>query len=516
MMKKILSTCVVVFSLGLGIGVGVHFGAIGSATLGNTPIRVDHSPLVADDLSAAFREVSRDVSNSVVGIQATVKRQVARTGQDLFRQGGPNQNLPPEFHRFFNDDAFGGLFESPGGLNPEWYAPREYTQRGTGTGVIVAESGIVVTNNHVVRGAEEIQVTLKDGRVFTAELVGADEKTDIALLRIEADDLQAATLADSDLTEVGQWVLAIGSPFQLEQTVTAGIVSAKSRGDVGITDYEDFIQTDAAINPGNSGGPLVDLKGRVIGINTAIASKTGASMGVGFAIPSNMVRSVVESILENGEVSRGQLGAMISNLTPELATTFNYHSTQGVLINDVLPKSAAAKAGLKPGDIVTHYNGHEMTKQHQLRSSVARSKPGSENTLTVFRDGEIVQVKVRLGKLDEDSVAGAVPKAGASVDGGDIDNPLGIAIAPLSDETIQRFDLADRFERGVVIIDVQGNSPAARLGLRAGDIIVAIGDMKIVSPRDFDNVVKDVDLAQGIRLQVVRDGFNQFLFLRSR
>ena len=420
--------------------------------------------------------------------------------------------MPPEFRQFFDGDPFGNLFERPRGGQPQ-----EFVQRGSGTGVIVSDTGVVVTNNHVVRGADQIQVTLNDGRSVEAKLIGADAKTDIAVLRIEADVLQAATFGDSDMTEVGEWVLAIGSPFELDQTVTAGIISAKSRGGVGITDYENFLQTDAAINPGNSGGPLVDLRGRVIGINTAIASKNGASMGVGFAIPSNMVRSVVESILETGEVNRGQLGALISDLTPELAETFGYHSTKGVLVNDVLPKSAAEKAGLRAGDIVTHFNGRQMLRQHQLRSSIASSRPGTENSLTVFRGGDLKQVKVRLGKLDEDEKVAENPlQQEPTVEEDGPGAELGISVASITPQLAERYNLSSRIKAGVVITAVKAGSAAARFGLRPGDVLVQVGEVEVANTADFERALKSVSLDRGIRLQMVRDGFRQFLFFQSR
>lgn len=512
-MKKILPTCLLIFCLGLGIGAGVQLGALGDATFGDVAIRVDDSRLEPDSLSNAFRKVSRRVAETVVSIESVSKASTPVRGG--------SRGLPPEFRDFFENSPFGGqdpfgdLFPAPRG-NGNQPQTEEYVRRGTGTGFIVSSSGVIVTNNHVVRQANEIRVTLSDGRTMNAELVGADAKTDVAVLRVDADDLPAATFGDSDLTEVGEWVLAIGGPFGLDQTVTAGIISATSRGRVGLTEYEDFIQTDAAINPGNSGGPLVDLKGRVIGMNTAIASASGASMGVGFAIPSNMVRSVVESILETGEVSRGQLGAMISDLTPELAESFGFDTTQGVLINDVLPGTAADKAGLKAGDIVTHLDGRPMTRQHQLRSSIARSRPGTEATLTVFRNGKTREFTVRLGKLDESKQVASRANNSQTPEAPDFDEDLGVSVAPWSEQLAEEYGLSERFQDGLVVTAVKPGSPAAGLGIRAGDIIVQIGSTSVKTAKDLKKAMSDVDLAEGFRLQMVRNGVRQFLFYQSR
>ncbi|NIP86722.1 MAG: trypsin-like serine protease, partial [Planctomycetales bacterium] len=302
---------------------------------------------VANDLSTAFRYTAKALRPSVVSI-SSVKKVEPQAAQ---RRAAP-PNVPEEFRGFFDDDLFERFFEQ--------IPRRGFVQRGLGSGVIISEDGYILTNNHVVRDADEVTVTLSENQDFAARTIGTDAETDLAVLKINASGLVAARLGDSDAIEVGDWVLAIGSPMGLDQTVTAGIISAKGRSNVGITQFENFIQTDAAINPGNSGGPLVNLRGEVVGINTAIASRTGGNLGIGFAIPSNMALQIKDAILRDGKVERGWLGAAIQDLTPELADSFGFGSLDGVLVGDVVANGPAAKAGLASGDIVVTLNNQPM------------------------------------------------------------------------------------------------------------------------------------------------------------
>jgi serine protease Do len=371
--------------------------------------------------------------------------------------------------------------------------------------VIVSEGGYILTNNHVVAGADEVTVALSDDRRLTAEVVGTDDKSDVAVLKVDAENLLPAPLGDSDAIRVGQWVLAIGSPFGLDQTVTAGIVSAKGRADVGIADYEDFIQTDAAINPGNSGGPLVNLEGEVVGINTAIASRTGGFMGVGFAIPSNMARTIMENIIDDGRVERGWLGAMIQDLSPELAESFNFHSTDGVLIGDVVPDGPADKAGIRAGDIVTKFNGKPVRKMSQLRNAVASTAPETEAEVEVFRDGKRMTRTVTIGLLEGRYVAGGgTPSA----------FDLGMTVQTLTPEMAQQAGF-ERDEKGVIVTQVESGSLAARVGIRPGDLIVAVGAARIGDLGDFREAMRESDVRRGIRMQVKREGVQRFVFLKS-
>ncbi len=327
-----------------------------------------------------FVQVAKVVKPAVVNIFAT------KSGRG---SEGPHGALPDEpfFHRFFGDEWF-RRFE----------APRAHKERSLGSGVIVRSNGLIITNNHVVSQAEEINVFLSDKREFKAKLIGTDSKTDLAVLRIDADGLQTIRWADSDRLEVGELVLAVGNPFGLNQTVTMGIVSAVGRASMGIAEYEDFIQTDAAINPGNSGGPLVNVRGEVVGINTAIFSQSGGNMGIGFAVPSNLAHSVMEQLVHGGRVVRGWLGVSVQELTPELAARFGLDRTAGVLVSDVVENSPAQKAGFERGDVIVEYDGKMVETPTQLRNAVAQTPIGKQVTIKLVRHNTPKRVEVTIAE----------------------------------------------------------------------------------------------------------------------
>jgi serine protease Do len=468
-----------------------------SFALADGPNRVidEKTAAYAEGLSAAFRQATAFVQPTVVSITSE---------KELRISGGLRGDLPQvpeEFRRFFGDD-FERFFQRP---SPEGRA----IQRGFGSGVIVSRDGYILTNNHVVAGADDLRVKLQDGSTHQARVVGSDPKTEVAVIKIEADKLPVASLADSDEVRVGDWVLAIGGPFGLENTVTAGIVSAKGRTTVGIADYENFIQTDAAINPGNSGGPLINMRGEVIGINTAIATGSGSNAGVGFSIPSNMARSIMDALMRTGRVERGFLGALIQDLTPELAESFGFDGKEGVLIGDVTKDGPADKAGLKSGDIVTRLNGKVTESSSQLRNTVAATAPGMAIELEVFRDGRTRTVKVKLGLLD-DSVAAASVPAGSAVA-----TELGLTVRTLTPELAGQLGV-DADQQGVVVTEVEPGGLAARAGLRPRDVIVSINGDAISTAKAFDETLGKSDLKLGVRLQVISEGVKRFLFIRGR
>lgn len=377
-------------------------------------------------------------------------------------------------------------------------APQEQVQerpfRGLGSGVIIdADKGYVVTNSHVVDNADEITVKLTDGREFTAKKLGADEQSDIALLKIDPDDLKAIPLADSDELRVGDFVVAIGNPFGLSQTVTSGIVSALGRSGLNIGGYEDFIQTDAAINRGNSGGALVDLHGRLVGINTAIFGPNGGNVGIGFAIPSNMMKSLADQIAEYGEVRRGLLGIVGSDIDAGLAEAMNANVNIGAFVSEVTPESAAEDAGIEAGDIITEVNGRKINSFLELRARISSMGAGAEVELTLLRKGEEVTVEVVLGDATQATVT--AQQIHPALEGATLTNG--------ADEA---------GNAGVVISDIERNSPAARIGLKPDDVIVGVNRKRTSSVSDFRNALDD---ASGvIALNVKRGNSTLYLVIR--
>lgn len=337
----------------------------------------------AEHLSSAFEDVATKISPSVVTIRSSKEVEV-RNWNQRFR-GFPQD--------MFENSPFGDFFGAPNNQNEP--STRRQVQQGLGSGLIIDEDGHILTNSHVISGADELVVVLSDGSEYVAEVIGADPRTDIAVIKVEADELVAAALGNSDDIRVGQWVIAAGNPFGLSSTITTGIVSAKGRSGVGITDYEDFIQTDAAINQGNSGGPLVDLSGDVIGINTAMIGY-GGNIGIGFSIPINMVKEISTQLMSGGTVVRGYLGVMISDLNEAISEELEYSGTNGVLITGLIDNGPAVKGGMKVHDIVTHFNGKEITDMVKFRMDIADIKPGKVIDLKVFRNGQTIRLKVKI------------------------------------------------------------------------------------------------------------------------
>lgn len=421
---------------------------------------------VLEQLSTAFANVAEQVNPSVVTIFT----------ETVIKRGG--QQVPFPFEDFFNDDFFKRFFQMPQTPN------RDFKQYGLGSGVIVSSDGIILTNNHVVKGADNIKVRLMDGREFEAEVKGTDSRTDLAVVKIEAKDLPALKMGDSDKARVGEWVLAIGSPLspELAHTVTSGIISAKGRSGVGLSRYEDFIQTDAAINPGNSGGALVNLRGELIGINTAIATRTGGFMGIGFAIPSNLAQKVMKDILEKGRVVRGWLGVVIQNVNQDLAKALGMEKPMGVVISSVQEDSPADKAGLKEEDVIIKFNGKKVHNTIELSTWVATTGPDKEVTLTILRDGKEKNIKVKLGELKEEEQIAASSK---------ISKNIGVEVANITPELMRQFNLKVE-KNGVVVTNVERGSVAMDAGLRPGDVILKINRKPVENVDDYNKIMKKV------------------------
>lgn len=384
--------------------------------------------------------------------------------------------------------------------------------RGMGSGVILDEEGLILTNNHVVEHAETLIVRLDDDREFEARIVGRDPKTDIAVIRILAEDLKPAKLGDSNRVRVGQWVLAAGSPFGLPRSVTAGIVSAMGRGSMGIADYGDFIQTDAAVNQGNSGGPLIDLQGRVVGVNTAIVSKDGGSNGIGFAIPINLVSNVVGQLVKDGVVRRGWLGIVMGEVTLDLARTFDYPTAQGVLVNDLDPKGPGHHAGLLVGDIITQLGDETVLNMAWFRNTVAQTRPGSTINLEVWRAGKQRSLPVVLATVPGDD--NAKPAVSRQSKRPSPPAQLGLELKDPTRSLARKLGLGTK--TGVVVAAVTSGSVAASSGLRAGDVVLQVGDAVADSAKQVTRELEAADLDKGIRMRVKRGPWARFVMVKRR
>ena len=448
---------------------------------------------VAEALSDAFSNVADTIAPSVVSIRAT-DEVTFRSPSMMFPQ------MPDEFRRFFGDNPL-SPFGQPNGQ------PRRQYRQGLGSGFVYSDAGYIITNNHVVDGADEITVVFSDGREYSAALVGADPQTDIAVIRVDASDLTPLTMADSDALRVGQWVVAAGSPFGLTSTITTGVVSATGRQSVGINDYEDFIQTDAAINPGNSGGPLVDLHGRVIGVNSAIASRSGGNNGVGFAIPVNLVKTIADTLISEGHVTRGMIGVRIQDLTPDLAGSFGFTGVQGAVVAEVMPDSPAMEAGFEPGDIITAVNGDPVHSASDLRLLVAEYEPGVTIQVRVFRDGKTLTLRPSIATAEDNS---PVADAAAS---SSLSQTLGAQFTTLTPDLARRMNLPVTVT-GVLVKSVEPMSVAARAGLRPGDIITTVNGEPADSAADLRTTLKPDRLREGVRLTVTTASGTRFVFLK--
>jgi serine protease Do len=433
----------------------------------------------------AMAEISGAVKPAIVNISTTRTVRI-QGGMDLFDD--------PFFRQFFGDN-----------FNRQRQQPRERKSAGLGSGVIVSPDGYIVTNFHVVKDADEIKVTLSDKREFKGKVVGSDPKTEISIVKIDATGLPTVTWGDSGKLEVGEIVLAVGSPYGLNQTVTMGIVSAIGRANVGIADYEDFIQTDAAINPGNSGGALVNVKGELVGINTAIYSTSGGYQGIGFAIPSNMIKSIMDSLVKKGKVVRGWLGVSIQKVTAELSKQFSGKDESGVLVSDTTENGPADKAGIKRGDIIIEYDGRRVEEPYQIRNMVANNAPGEEHTLKVMREGNPLTITVVIGELPVDMQG----------EPGDYQNVFkGIGAQEITPELAKKMNIPGRI-KGVIVTDVEESSPASGI-LAQGDVIQEINRKRINTLKEYQEIASRIKKDEDVLVLIFRNGSSVFLTLSNK
>ena len=449
-------------------------------------------------LSDTFAQVVENASPSVVFI--TIEKKAREIPAGLY-DGDGDGNVPQEFFGIPLPPMFRGGPQGPRGDGP--------MAVGEGSGFIISEDGYILTNNHVAGDADNLKVTLADGREFDATLVGTDPETEVALIKIDATNLPVATLGDSDKLRVGEFVLAIGSPFGLEHTVTSGIVSARGRGDVRIVEYADFIQTDAAINPGNSGGPLLNIRGEVIGMNTAIVSRGGGNDGIGFSIPINMVKYVADQLKNNGGVARGYLGVGIQPLTPDLAKWFNSNENAGILVSEVAKDSPAEKAGIQADDVIVALDDKAVGDTGAFRSHIAMTPAGRDVKLTISRKGERIEKTIAVGENANAEHATKEDKAGRDLKA---QGKMGMSLQPLNDELAKQFDYQGK--SGVVVMEVVPGSPAARAGIRPGALITEVNRKPVASVSDVQDALKENKDGSTL-LRIQRGELSQYIAIKA-
>jgi len=462
----------------------------------------------ANTLSDAFRHSANQVLPSVVSIRNEVQPKLTKRELRTPR-GGNRQAVPREFGEL--DPLLKRFFEQM----PDADEVQEMPRMSSGSGVIIDPAGLILTNNHVIAGGGKITVRLYDGREYIATEVKTDPATEIALVKIKATGLPSAALGNSDELKIGDWVLAVGQPFGLENTVTAGIVSATGRA-VGITKHEEFIQTDAAINPGNSGGPLVDLKGRVIGINTAISSSSGGFQGIGFAVPVNVAKWVSSQLEKDGKVHRAYLGVAIQPIDQALADQLNLPTPNGVLITEVQPNSPAAKAGMQAQDVIVEFAGVPVHGPRNLQALAGRAAIGTSQSIVVLRDGKRVELKVTVHEQPANYGERAAPRAEEDRPESDAKkeyNKFGLQVGPLTNDVAQHLGVPA--DTGVVITGVEDSSPADKAGLAPAMAIVQVGRKPVRSVAEFDAAIRSATGEKGVMLLVKSSEGSRFVVLKS-
>jgi serine protease Do len=449
------------------------------------PVRADISDKDATELLTklgdAMAKIAERVTPAVVNISTT--RTVKTPRNPLFDD--------PFFKKFFGEGHEGGQRRKAYSL---------------GSGFIATSDGYIITNNHVIEGAEDILVKLSDNREYKGKVIGVDSRTDVAVIKINEKKLPTIPWGNSDKMRVGEMILAVGNPYGLSHTITMGIISALGRVGIGISDYEDFIQTDAAINPGNSGGPLVNSSGEVIGVTNAIFSTSGGYQGIGFAIPSNMVKNVMDSIISEGKVVRGWLGVQIQPLNADLAKQFGLKDDNGVLLVDVTEGGPAAKAGMKGGDVVVEYDGKKINDPFHFKNMVAETKPGKQVSIRIIREGNLLTANVTIGELPVENQV--IPNI-------EIDNALkGVSVQDITDEYRQKMNISEK-DRGVIVNNIDEDSPALGI-INKGDIILEINRKPVTNTKEYTKVISGIESNQNVLALIVRGGVRQYITIPAK
>ncbi len=464
----------------------IHKGRAGSDS--EVRMKLEEKMTAMRDFSEGFAAVAEFVTPSVVTVEteATVKVDAYNPFRDFF---GDN-------------DSFGNFFGAPHN-QPQ----REQKRQGLGSGVIISEDGYIVTNNHVIEKTDKIKITLSAGKTYDAKLIGTDKRMDIAVVKIDEKGLPAVKIANSDQIKVGQWAVAIGNPFSksLSHTVTAGIISGIARSSVGLDSDVDFLQTDAAINPGNSGGALVNMSGELVGINAAILSQSGGYEGIGFAIPSNTVKSIMDQLIKNGKVTRGYLGVGIQDVNEEMAKALNLKSPKGAVVTNVQQGSPADKAHIQQGDVITKVSGKEFESSSDLRKMIVSKNPGAEVELTLIRDGKEMRVKTTLTEAPSEPVALKDDSSAKKSS-----ERLGMDVANLNSDLAKKHGI-NQNETGVVITELEQNGPAFRGGLREGDVIKRVGRQDVKTVKEFADAVSKIGKSDTALLLIDRKGTSLFI-----
>ncbi len=493
---RIFAYCLL--AAGMGAAVGSHIWAA------KPPIQaVSAATTTAGGIETTFAPIVDRALPAVVNIASS------KTSKQP--EMGSMQQMDPLFRQFFGDQFGNDEGNGRDGSRRQFNMPRNRTEHSLGSGVIVRSDGYLLTNNHVIDGATDITVTLGDKRELKAKVIGTDPKTDIAVLKVDASNLPVLPLADFTKARVGDVVLAMGNPFGLGQTVTMGIISAEGRTGLGIEDYEDFIQTDAPINPGNSGGALINTRGELVGINTAILANNGGNQGVGFAVPVTLAQNVMTQVMEHGKVVRGYLGVVPENITPSLAKAFDLKPAQhGVLMGDVTSDAPAGKAGIERGDVITEVNGDQMTTANQLRMKISLMAPGTTANMKVLHDGNEKMVAVKLGELPGTASArsndeGSKGSAASALNGVTVDS--------INSQAASDLRISPNVH-GVVVTDIDQGSAAYDAGLRQGDVIVEVNRKPVASVNAFDNALHNASGGETLLL-VNRNGFTEYIAVQK-